>query len=130
MRRTGKIGASAWIVRLVCMAALVFVSFAHRPAQTSNIDPAELAAYMLPDGSLPDLCVTTVDEDGKTSHHVTPCEFCRIASACALPLPTDLSLANSPVDRAAAPRADIRPAVVASIHVRSQPPQGPPSFTA
>lgn len=111
------------------MAALVFVSFAHRPAQTTTIDPLELAAYMLPDGSLPDLCVTTVDEDGKTSHHVTPCEFCRIASTCALPLPADLSLANSPVDRATAPRADTRVAVVASIHVRSLPPQGPPSIT-
>ena len=130
MRRTRKIGASAWLVRLVCMAALVFVSFAHRPAQTATIDPLELAAYMLPDGSLPDLCVTAIDEDGKSSHHVAPCEFCRIASTFALPLPTELSLANSPVDRAAAPRADIRPAVVASIHVWSQPPQGPPSITA
>lgn len=130
MRRKVKIGASAWIVRLVCMAALVFVSFAHRPAETAALDPAELAAYVLPDGTLPDLCVTTVDEDGKTSHHVTPCEFCRIASTFALPLPTELSLANRPVDRASRPRADLRPAVVASIHVPSHPPQGPPSVTA
>ena len=42
-------------------------------AQTTNLSDAELAAYTLPDGSLPVLCLTPND-DGTTSHAM--CEGC------------------------------------------------------
>jgi len=42
-------------------------------AQTTNLSDAELAAYTLPDGSLPVLCLTP-NEDGAASH--TMCEGC------------------------------------------------------
>ncbi|MDM9627941.1 hypothetical protein QTL95_18775 [Rhizobium sp. S152] len=85
-----------WLVRIICAVALLFVGFAHQvPALASDpTDPAHYAAYTLPDGTLPSLCITLKDDDGKaTPDHKASgqgCEACRIGAAVLLPTPTDI----------------------------------------
>ncbi|MBY4609998.1 hypothetical protein K6M90_20350 [Rhizobium sp. 9T] len=105
-----------WALRILCAVALVFVGFAHQtPASAAGtFDPAELAQYILPDGSLPTLCVTVTDESGtdksgtgkhdKTHSH--GCEACRIGAATLLPAPADV--AGAPIGFAVAVELPIR----------------------
>ena len=84
-----------WSARILCAVALLFVGFAHQPivATADEISPIELAQYRLPDGSLPVLCITYKDADGKVhgKAYAPGCEACRIASAAMLPAPpTDI----------------------------------------
>ena len=135
MRRKGMNTASAWFVRLACTIALVLVAFAHRPvdvvaADAAAIAKAERMAYMLPDGTLPDLCGVMADEDGKSGHAVIPCEFCRVASAVALPLPAEIVLADRVRAPEFSPRGEDRSAAPARLFVPAAPPQGPPSLSA
>ncbi|MDK4705620.1 hypothetical protein PH562_25485 [Rhizobium sp. CNPSo 4062] len=80
-----------WSARILCAVALLFVGFAHQPiiATADEISPIELAQYRLPDGSLPILCITYKDADGKVhgKAYAPGCEACRIASAAMLPTP-------------------------------------------
>ena len=80
-----------WSVRILCAVALLFVGFAHQPvvATADEISPLEIAQYRLPDGSLPILCITYKDADGKVDGkaYAPGCEACRIASAAVLPTP-------------------------------------------
>ncbi|MBB3290101.1 MULTISPECIES: hypothetical protein [Rhizobium] len=80
-----------WSVRILCAVALLFVGFAHQPvvATADEISPLEIAQYRLPDGSLPILCITYKDADGKVhgKAYAPGCEACRIASAAVLPTP-------------------------------------------
>ncbi|MBY5543290.1 hypothetical protein HFO60_25295 [Rhizobium leguminosarum] len=88
IRRTTQI--EQWALRILCAAALVFVGFAHQlpAAAAGEFDPAELSQYVLPDGSLPTLCVTTTDKSGQSRHDKARshgCEACRISAAILLP---------------------------------------------
>jgi hypothetical protein len=80
-----------WAMRILCAIGLVFVGFAHQPpiSAADELTPAQLAQYRLPDGTLPILCVTYKDADGKTHNktHAPGCEACRIAAAVVLPAP-------------------------------------------
>ncbi|RUM22322.1 hypothetical protein EFQ99_24725 [Rhizobium vallis] len=83
-----------WLVRIVCALALVFVGFAHQvPAIAA--EPVNPAEYVLPDGTLPTLCVTVADDEGKTSTdhklHNHGCEACRISASVLLPSPADIA---------------------------------------
>lgn len=77
-------------LRMLCAVALLFVGFAHQPASASGPNGFELTQYVLPDGTVPDLCLNDM-VDGKTKH-VMPvkCEACRIGSALLMPAPADL----------------------------------------
>ncbi|MDH4411909.1 MAG: hypothetical protein QE484_01285 [Rhizobium sp.] len=50
-----------------------------------------MAAFVLPDGTLPELCLPGADADGKTKPHTiaTDCEACRITATVMLPQPSD-----------------------------------------
>ena len=54
------------LARLLCALSLVFLGFA-QPASAGprTLSPEELAAYVLPDGTIPSLCVTLADGSGK-----------------------------------------------------------------
>ncbi len=86
-----------WLLRIVCAIALVFVGFAHQaPAIAADrTDPANFVEYTLPDGTLPTLCVTVTDADGKTTTggklHNHGCEACRIGASVLVPAPADVS---------------------------------------
>jgi hypothetical protein len=72
--------------RLICALALMMVGFAHQPvvAQPAAV---QFAAYVLPDGTLPTLCVY---DDGSRSQpakgiHDHGCDACRLAAAILMP---------------------------------------------
>lgn len=90
-----------WALRVLCAVALVFVGFAHQvpTAAASDLGPAELVQYVLPDGTLPTLCVTITDKSDQGQHdktHSHGCEACRISASTLLPAPTDVAGAPIP----------------------------------
>lgn len=90
MARSGNMAAT-WL-RILCVFALVMLSFAHRPPQAiaAQPTPVELASLTLPDGTVPVICSS--DEDGKAKPHAhlsTPCEACRLSAAVLLSEPAE-----------------------------------------
>ncbi|WP_429931307.1 hypothetical protein [Agrobacterium vitis] len=93
-------GQMTWrmAVHVWCMIAVVAIGFTHKTPQALAAPqiPTEFAAYTLPDGSLPVLCISSstafVPEDhGKTHGHLSQsgCEACRIGASILLPMPAD-----------------------------------------
>lgn len=83
-------------MRILCALALFAIGFAHRvPVAEAGFAGTEISAYMLPDGSLPDLCHTFDHDDGQSHpdrHAVVPvCEVCRIVAGILLPQPADMT---------------------------------------
>lgn len=76
------------MLRIMCALALVFAAFAHRPVQPDFPDDFDVAAYTLPDGTIPVTCLTGPDSNSNGDAGGSRCEFCRIASATALPEPS------------------------------------------
>jgi hypothetical protein len=88
----------------ICALALLLLGMAHKPLtpRAAPIPAAEIAAYMLPDGSLPEFCLPS--NDGTASHHGheagTFCEACRLAGSIIVPDPIDTLGAPIPRDMA------------------------------
>lgn len=82
-----------WGVRILCALAFLLLGFAHKPpvVEAGPIPASEVADYILPDGTLPVLCLPS--EDGTAKHHQhesgTFCEACRLAASTILPTPVD-----------------------------------------
>ena len=76
-------------VRMLCALALVFVAFAHQPISASPASDIDLAAYTLPDGSVPVLCLDNKVDQGshKSAWHGNGCEACRLSASVILPVP-------------------------------------------
>lgn len=81
------------MVRILCALALLFVGFGHQPVAMAESNPFDIAAYALPDGTLPALCVSENDDGQKDSGgkhiHAQGCEACRISASVLLPSPVD-----------------------------------------
>jgi hypothetical protein len=80
---------SATFVRLICVIALVMVGFAHKPAAAEPVS-LRFAAYILPDGTLPTLCVTdngSPKSDPGGVLHDHGCDACRLSGAILMPEP-------------------------------------------
>jgi hypothetical protein len=78
-------------VRIILAFLLVIVGLSHQPPLgAGDMVTLDVAAYVLPDGTLPELCVTT--DDGEVPHYgaATICEACLIASSAMLPTPVDV----------------------------------------
>lgn len=80
-----------WWLRFVCAVALVCTAFTHRaPVLASgSVSTMELAEYVLPDGTIPVLCLPDDDNKGKP-HDGMPasgCEVCRLTTSIILPPP-------------------------------------------
>lgn len=79
-------------VRVLSALALLFLSFAHQPAFARQISPSVAADYLLPDGTIGDICFGLDGVDGKehgSSHEAMApvCDYCRLAASIALPSP-------------------------------------------
>ena len=108
-------------LRILCAVALLFVGFAHQPAVASGPSALELAQYVLPDGTIPDLCLDGM-VDGKTRHAAPgKCEACRIGGAMLMPEPADLDGSILAFRRVAA-----LPLVAEALHSRRERPGAPP----
>jgi hypothetical protein len=79
-------------VRVLSALALLFLSFAHQPAFARQITPAMAAGYLLPDGTIGDICFGLDGIEGKShgsSHEALApvCDYCRLAGSIVLPSP-------------------------------------------
>ena len=114
---------TAVLVRMLCMLALVFLSFAHKPAAALPLSPAELAAITLPDGTIADLCINDTVEHGKAKKSFDRgCEACRIGAAGLLPAPSDVVGRIVPFKVIAD-----RPLIEAAVHGQRYEPGAPPT---
>ncbi|MCR6499006.1 hypothetical protein MUO32_08185 [Shinella sp. CPCC 101442] len=87
-------GMTHWglCLRMLCAVALLFVGFAHRPAMAAMPAGLEMAQYVLPDGSIADLCLNDM-VDGKTKQAVPgKCDACRIGGAMLTPEPATFAV--------------------------------------
>jgi hypothetical protein len=113
---------------MLCALSLLLVAFAHKPlissAAASAYAGVNVADYILPDGTLPDLCL---DGEGTGKHDVAShCEACRIVTSVDLPSPLDVFLINR--RSATAEPVVTQEASFASPALRpSASPRGPPS---
>lgn len=84
------------LVRMLCALSLLLVAFAHKPlvtsAAASAYDGVNIADYVLPDGTLPDLCLS--DEEGGHHSGFNHCEACRIFASADVPSPLDVFVIN------------------------------------
>ncbi|CAK7255217.1 conserved exported protein of unknown function [Shinella sp. WSC3-e] len=126
---TGRMTRWAACLRILCAVALLSVGFAHQPASATAPTALELTQYVLPDGTLPDICLN--DMVGGKAKHVGPvkCEACRIGSAMLMPAPADLDGAVLAFRRLAA-----LPLVEEALRPRRErpgaPPRAPPFLSA
>jgi len=128
---TRRLMSRSGLVRMLCALSLLLVAFAHKPIVSSATAAAyadvNIAEFVLPDGTLPDLCL----DSGKTGEHASAghCEACRIVSSVDLPSPFGAYLINrwsAGADLAVALNARVTHPVLRP----SASPRGPPSFTA
>jgi hypothetical protein len=110
-----------WLLRMACAMALLCVGFAHQAPAFANgaFIPAELAVYVLPDGTLPVICIA---DTGSRAHshdkvHAHGCEACRISSSVLLPSPG--------ADTVARLRIETATAIVVSGEVSTRTPLSP-----
>ena len=109
--------------RLALVAVLVMAAFAHRPAApaTGGMSLAELAQYVLPDGTLPDLCLPGGERHGASGH----CEFCLIAGGAAPPCPAATPVAVAMAVSSVTQGEHAGPPVCAACRATA-PARGPP----
>ncbi|MEM5473633.1 hypothetical protein WNZ14_18025 [Hoeflea sp. AS60] len=116
---------------MLCALSLLLVAFAHQPltlpAGAAAYAGVDIADYVLPDGTLPDLCL----DGGEDGHHSVSshCEACRIVSSVDLPSPFD----GYVVIRLSAAAELTLPQDVSSTRPflrENASPRGPPRFSA
>lgn len=126
---------STWraFVRLLCVCALLALAFAHRPiaVQAADLPVEELAAYTLPDGTVPVLCLAGTDHGDHEQHSgfgSTGCEACRLSAAILLPVPPLVGVARAALsaDVPLPPRVE---AFVRQLFPPNAAPRAPPSVT-
>ncbi|MGV8937339.1 MAG: hypothetical protein ACOH2J_09470 [Allorhizobium sp.] len=79
-------------LRIMCAIALLALGFSHKmPVVAAAPSEAQVAAYVLPDGTLPELCLPDADGTHKTSKYQlgSGCDACRITASILLPAPAD-----------------------------------------
>ena len=118
-----KRGMTRWglCLRMLCAVALLFVGFVHRPAMAAMPMDIELAEYVLPDGSIADLCLNDM-VGGKTKQAMPgKCEACRIGGAMLMPEPSGFAATVLTFRRVAA-----LPLVEEAMHSKRERPGAPP----
>lgn len=117
------------MVRIMCALALLLIGFAHQPPDAvGHLSAAEMAEYVLPDGTLPELCHSLHEDEAKHPGHdqATGCEVCRLTASILLPTPTDIS--GQPILHEAAHAAPARSeAFYRQLFPPNTSPRGPPS---
>jgi hypothetical protein len=67
--------------------ALVMVGFAHRPLMAAPYDGVDMTAYLLPDGTLPVICVDGKADDKPEKMAYHGCDACRLSASILLAEP-------------------------------------------
>lgn len=87
-------GGVAKFVRILCAIALLCLGFTHQlpNADAASISISDFEQYVLPDGTLPVLCLSDMDSQSHSSTKVgNGCEACRLSASILLPAPGDTS---------------------------------------
>lgn len=120
-------------VRMLAALALLFLSFAHQPAIARQLPPQIAADYLLPDGTIAEICfgLDGLSSDARHGGHHDDqppvCEACRLSAAMLLPPPADTSYLIVHVDTLPSEVRKTEALVIA--YPRSLPPShGPPIF--
>ncbi len=96
-----------WLVRMICAIALLFVGFGHQaPAlAASTFAQGEFAAYVLPDGTLPVICIADKDSRAQPhgKKHQAGCEACLVSGAVILTTPGLFGIVDFRIEDALAP---------------------------
>lgn len=123
-----RIGLSRWLAA-ACIAAIATLGFAHQRAADAAPPAIDLAAYSLPDGTLPSICSVGSDEgsgdEGPRASRL--CVLCLLIGAPGLPPPAETAMAaeyggdvfpclNAPAGPIPGPRSAHVP------HLRGPPP--------
>ncbi|MFT4099271.1 MAG: hypothetical protein QM651_19285, partial [Rhodoblastus sp.] len=114
--------ASYGIAALYALA-MVLLGFAHKPIPLRTIEAVSLAAYALPDGTLPDIC----QHDPSSGQHEARdihCDACALSHAPGLLAPADICFPTAKSYRLAAwsaPHGQFAPAATAAPVSRGPP---------
>jgi hypothetical protein len=85
-------------MRMMIVVALTMIGFAHKPVMAGSLPASiEYAAYTLPDGTLPVICITVSgDEDmgstAKGGMAAYGCDACRLAATILVPEPPTVNV--------------------------------------
>lgn len=91
MRRLAPV--SRLFVRLLTVLSLALIAFGHQPLRLGEAGDVDLAAYVLPDGSLPALCLSGEGgTDGSTGAASSLCSACLLTGSFHLCPPPAASL--------------------------------------
>ncbi|MCX8996842.1 hypothetical protein NOF55_06970 [Rhizobiaceae bacterium BDR2-2] len=86
-------GQTSRLARIVCALALILAGLAHKPpALAAAVPMSELAAYVLPDGTVPFLCDIDHSQDHgqDTAHDRLRCDACLLSGSALPPSPPAL----------------------------------------
>lgn len=116
---------TAWL-RVLLLAAVVMAAFAHRPL-VSVPEAFQLAQYVMPDGTVPDICSGEETDDRQSKHDHAFCDFCLIAGASHPAEPAvEVSSQTLPLVLAVLVPATTAPPVVA-VELATASKRGPPT---
>lgn len=118
------------LARIACALALLLIGFAHQPPRLhASVPSSEVAAYMLPDGTLPPLCDLALadDDDHGGLHDHGRCEACLLSASTLLPPPP--ALAFPPLRLAETLPLQNRAAGPAMVFRLTAAPRGPPALS-
>lgn len=111
--------------------AMSFVGFAHQPlplaSATAQVTEAELAAYALPDGTLPSLCLNSGGDGEAPVAFGLHCDACLITAAAGLPTGGSDGL-RLPVSRQQQSEIAPLPPLLAAASPRANTPRAPPAL--
>lgn len=72
-------------LRILCAMLLLFASVAHKAMGFAEASPTQLSAYVLPDGSVPSLCISDKGTTKPAKHFEHHCQGCRTSSGIIRP---------------------------------------------
>ena len=113
-------------ISIIGIFAMIWIGVAHRPViASSTAADVDLAAYALPDGSIPIICFGG-EGDGKNST-LQGCPDCTIANAVIVPERSQLfAMAIDEIDFIISPQRKF--ALAKTLKLAGAPPTGPPSL--
>ncbi|MEC9342760.1 MAG: hypothetical protein VYD64_02825 [Pseudomonadota bacterium] len=109
-------------MRILAAFALVAIAFSHQPVDLRDRDSIDLAAYAMPDGSLPVICFGLDGPGNGKAAKPKGCEACRLTASTALPPPAD-----TPQRRCERVETGIAVSAIRLAFGRAFPPAAPPT---
>ncbi|MEP2978360.1 MAG: hypothetical protein ABJO86_02675 [Lentilitoribacter sp.] len=114
------------LISIISIFAMIWIGVAHRPVITSSMAAdVELAAYALPDGSIPIICFGGEGDDKDST--LQGCPDCTIANAIIIPERSQtFAVAINEIDFIITPRRKFE--LAKTIKLAGTPPTGPPNL--